>query len=170
MICFCLKAALWNEQWRVMESSFLNTKFLRKRYFFQRKSKIHQTRSLPFFSSESTQILYNKPFFFLLLYYSLALRWPIESKFAQVCYFMQMLEYTNKEDWSLTSYPTCPVPFKLHPLDLCNELFIFSPWTISDGWKLLAKQKNISLPLRQCTNMCHCCLHVNAGTGKLTNW
>ena len=28
--------------------------------------------------------------------------WPIESKFSQVCYFMQMLEYTKWEDCSLT--------------------------------------------------------------------
>ena len=37
-------------------------------------------------------------FFFIIL---LQLRWPIESKFSQVCYFMHMLGYTKWEYWSL---------------------------------------------------------------------
>ena len=30
------------------------------------------------------------------------LRWPVEEKFSQVCYFMHMLRYTKWEYWSLT--------------------------------------------------------------------
>ena len=45
------------------------------------------------------------------------LRWPFESNFSQVCYFVHMLRYTKWEDWSLTitnsvqclwSYPYYP--------------------------------------------------------------
>ena len=49
---------------------------------------------------KQTKLCKKGAFPFIIL---LQLRWPIESKFSQICYFMHMLGYTKREYWSFTS-------------------------------------------------------------------
>ena len=49
--------------------------------------------------SEHTNLCNKGVFSFIVL---LQLRWPVEFKFSQVCYFMHILRYTKCEYWSLT--------------------------------------------------------------------
>ena len=55
----------------------------------------------------------------------LQLRWPVELKFSQICYFMHMLGYAKWEYWSLTITKPCPVPLsQANSCDMKNLLCI----------------------------------------------
>ena len=78
----------------------------------------------------------NKGVFFSLIIFS-QLRWPIELKYSQTCYFMLMLGYTKWEDWFLTITKRVP-SFKNHlgvlgqegrimPFPKCTQLQLVVP-------------------------------------------